>query len=177
LKSLLFLIALTLVLGIALVLLKKYLDDKARSQPWPFYLKKVMSQPEQILYHRLVAALPDHIVLAQVQLSRVLAVNKGADRRKWHNRINQKSLDFVICAKDASVVVAIELDDRSHEKKMRIEADDAKEKALASAGVSLIRWHVGALPDETAIRSAVAGVPPLTIVASLNPPPSAARRR
>jgi very-short-patch-repair endonuclease len=167
LKSLLLVIPLILAVGITLVLLKKYLDDKARSQPWPFYLKKVMSQPEQILYQRLVAALPDHIVLAQVQLSRVLAVRKDVNRQKWHSRISQKSLDFVICAKDASVVVAIELDDRSHQKKIRIEADDTKEKALASAGVSLIRWHVGALPDEAAIRSAVSGAPLLTVVAEI----------
>lgn len=172
-KALLYLIPLLLILGIAVVLLRKYLADRSSPDTWPFVLKKVMSQPEQVLYHRLIAALPEHIVLAQVQLSRVLGVKKDVNRHKWYNRISQKSLDFVICAKDASVVVAIELDDRSHEKKIRIEADDVKEKALASAGVKLIRWHVGALPDEAAIKSAVAGVPPLTVVATLKRPGSA----
>ena len=33
---------------------------------WPFYAKKPLTQPEQVLYHRLVSALPQHIVLAQV---------------------------------------------------------------------------------------------------------------
>lgn len=42
------------------------------NESWPFYSKKPLSAPEQILYFRLVKALPDHIVLAQVQLSRLL---------------------------------------------------------------------------------------------------------
>ncbi len=133
-------------------------------EPWPFYAKKLMSPPEQILYHRLVAALPDHIVLAQVQASRVLGVKKGFEKMEWNNRINRLSLDFVVCSKDATVVAAIELDDRSHEKTLQIKRDAKKEKALLAAGINLIRWHVGAMPDEAAIRSALFGTPPLTIV-------------
>src|SRR4051812_4207647 len=55
--------------------------------------------PEQVLYHRLVAALPGEIVLAQVQLSRVLGVKKGFNFNAWHNRINRLSYDFVVCGK------------------------------------------------------------------------------
>ena len=43
---------------------------------WPFYAKKPLSQPEQVLYFRLVQALPNHIILAQVQLSRLLGIQK-----------------------------------------------------------------------------------------------------
>lgn len=124
--------------------------------PWPFYAKKPLTQPEQILYHRLVAAMPDCIVLAQVQLSRVLGVKKGFNFNEWNNRINRMSLDFLVCLKDSTIVAAVELDDRTHEKTSRIEADDKKERALSAAGVALIRWQVSALPDETAIRQAFA---------------------
>ena len=34
---------------------------------WPFYAKRPLSTPEQVLYFRLVEALPEHIILAQVQ--------------------------------------------------------------------------------------------------------------
>jgi len=67
------------------------------------------------LYHRLVKALPNHIVLAQVQVSRVLGVKKGFRVHEWNNRINRLSYDFVICDKAATVIAAIELDDKSHE--------------------------------------------------------------
>jgi hypothetical protein len=154
-----------LALGLILTLLKKRLGGASDRQDWPFYAKKPLSPPEQILYHRLTAALPDHIVLAQVQLSRVLGVKKGFNFAEWNNRINRMSLDFVVCSKDATVLAAIELDERSHEKTARMTADAKKDKALLDAGVKLIRWHVGAMPDEAAIRSALSSEPPLTVIA------------
>jgi very-short-patch-repair endonuclease len=123
--------------------------------PWPFHAKKLLSQPEQVLYHRLVSAPPDQIVLAQVQLSRLLGVKKGFNAQEWNNRINRMSLDFVVCQKDSTAVAAIELDDRTHAREVRQEADARKEKALAAAGVPLIRWQATALPDDSAIRLAV----------------------
>ena len=35
---------------------------------------------------------------------------------------NRMSLDFVVCRKDSTIVAAIELDDKSHEKDSRKEA-------------------------------------------------------
>ena len=111
-----------------------------------------MSKPEQILYHRLVSALPEHIILAQVQLSRVLGVKKGYSFGEWNNRINRMSVDFIVCRKDASIIAAIELDDKSHEAESRQKADAKKDKALASAEIPIIRWKVEKMPDEETIR-------------------------
>jgi hypothetical protein len=126
------------------------------TEVWPFVAKKALTEPEQILYFRLVKALPDCMVLAQVQLSRVLGVAKGANFGQWNNRINRLSLDYLVCLKDSTAVAAIELDDSSHNRTDRKEADARKAKALASAGVPLLRWSVSALPTEEAIRNAIA---------------------
>lgn len=125
------------------------------SSPWPFYAKKPLTQPEQVLFHRLVSALPDHIILAQVQVSRVLGVKKGFSFNEWNNRINRLSYDFVICAKDASVVAAVELDDKTHDDAQRSAVDQRKSKATSDAGVRLIRWNVKTLPDLAAIQREV----------------------
>ena len=131
---------------------------RGRSSPgnWPFYARKLLSAPEQVLYHRLVKALPDYIVLAQVQVSRVLGVKKGNNFHQWNNRINRLSYDFVVCTKDCTAVVAIELDDKSHRSARRAETDAKKERATKAAGIPLIRWEVNALPDAEAVRAAVA---------------------
>jgi hypothetical protein len=134
---------------------------------WPFYLRKLMSQPEQVLYHRLVRALPDHIVLAQVQVSRVLGVKKGFNFNEWNNRINRLSYDFVVCAKDSTVIAAIELDDKTHEREARILTDGKKDKATADAGVRLVRWNVRALPSEETIREELLG--PLLVSQAMAP--------
>ncbi len=120
---------------------------------WPFYAKPPLTQPEQILYFRLLKALPDHIILAQVQLSRFLGVKKGNNYQSWSNRINRMSADFVVCNKDSSVVAVIELDDSSHARADRQAADAKKDKALGSAGVRIIRWQVNAIPDSETIQS------------------------
>lgn len=144
------------VLAAAFVVLKRRASSGTGDAPWPFYAKKPLSQPEQVLYHRLVAAMPECIVLAQVQLSQVLGVKKGFNFHEWNNRINRMSLDFLVCLKDSTIVAAVELDDKTHERASRVEADAKKEKALSAAGVALVRWNVSALPDENAIRVAFA---------------------
>jgi hypothetical protein len=138
---------------VAIAIFSGYRRSSAASEPWPFYLKRpLLTQPEQVLYHRLVKALPNHIVLAQVQVSRVLGVKKGSRFHEWNNRINRLSYDFVICDKAAAVIAAIELDDKSHESDSRRATDAKKSKATLDAGLKLVRWQVKSLPDEAMIQ-------------------------
>ncbi|MEK6807236.1 MAG: DUF2726 domain-containing protein [Pseudomonadota bacterium] len=129
---------------------------KASNTQWPFYAKKALSSPELVLYFRLCKALPEHIVLAQVGLSRILGVKKGNNFGVWFNRINRMSADFVMCSKDSTVVAVIELDDATHEKADRRAADTKKDKALSSAGIHIVRWQAKSIPDEAAIRATFA---------------------
>ena len=122
------------------------------SEAWPVYARRLMSPSEQVLYQRLVEALPSKIVLAQVQLSRIVEVKNVPKRIVWLNKILPLSVDFVICNPDTSVFAAIELDDPTHNRNRRQEADARKNKALASAGVRLIRWHVRDIPSIESIR-------------------------
>jgi len=150
-------IILLLVVIVAVVAFLAFLKAKGQGgiadEVWPFYAKKPLSQPEQVLYFRLAQALPEHIVLAQVQLSRLLGVKKGNNYQAWFNRINRMSADFVVCKKDSSIVAVIELDDATHQKEDRQAADAKKDKALASADIRVIRWQAKAIPDVTTIQS------------------------
>jgi very-short-patch-repair endonuclease len=145
------------IVAIALKFIKK--SGGGGSNKWPFYPRKPLSAVEQILYFRLTKALPDHIVLAQVQLSRLLGVKKGNNYSAWANRINRMSADFVVCTKDSTVLAVIELDDSSHNKKNRQEADSKKDKALSDAGVKIHRWNVKAIPDEATIKTTLIPAP------------------
>src|SRR5882757_6132834 len=146
-----------ILLVLALIVFLAILKRRGRlaaggSRPWPFYVKRLLSQPEQVLYHRLVKSLPNHVVLAQVQMSRVLGVKKGSRFHEWNNRINRMTYDFVICDKSTAVIAAIELDDKSHESERRRDADAKKNKATVDAGLKLIRWQVKSLPDKVMIQ-------------------------
>jgi very-short-patch-repair endonuclease len=143
-----------LAAAVLIILKKRSSSASVGDQPWPFYLKRPLSEPEQVLYHRLVQAMPECIVLAQVQLSRLLGVKKGANFGAWNNRISQKSVDFVVCLKDSTVVAVVELDDATHARDSRRTADANKDKALKSAGVTIVRWDTKSLPNEETIRAA-----------------------
>ena len=134
-------------------------DGRGRDRPWPLDpAPTILSEPEQVLYRRLMEALPEYLVLPQVQLARALRFKRGQrDRAVW-NRISQLSIDFLIARPDTSIVAAVELDDSSHLRGDRQDADARKGHALESAGVPLIRWRVGKMPEVAAIKSAVAGL-------------------
>ena len=152
-NSIILLLAIVVVVVIVLAILKAKAQGGTGDAVWPFYAKKPLSPPEQVLYFRLIQALPEHIILAQVQLSRLLGVKKGNNYQAWTNRINRMSADFVVCHKDSSIVAVIELDDASHQRKDRQAADAKKDKALASSDVRVVRWQAKSIPDITAIQS------------------------
>ena len=150
-NSILFLAVFACVVALALVVFRRKMPSNHEG-PWPFIARKPMSASEQILYFRLREAVPDHIVLAQVSVSRLLAVEKGQNVQAWNNRISRLSADFVVCKKDASVVAVVELDDASHESKERRRADAKKDRALGAAGIPVLRWQAKTMPDIVTIR-------------------------
>ena len=143
------------VLIILWIFFKTIIRNAKESKNWPFYLKRIMSVPEQFLYFKLCKVLPEYIVLSQVGLSRIIGVKKGYNFHEWNNRINRMSVDFLVCKKDASIVAVIELDDKSHNRSERLVADAKKDKALLSAGIRIIRWVVNNVPEEAGIREAI----------------------
>ncbi|MEM6674722.1 MAG: DUF2726 domain-containing protein [Planctomycetota bacterium] len=112
----------------------------------------ILTDPEQVLFRRLVEALPDLSVLAQVQLSQAIRPSLTFERQAALNRINRKSLDYLIVDQATAPVVAIELDDATHRRPDRQKADEVKTRALAAAGIQLLRYHVRSIPthDELA---------------------------
>jgi very-short-patch-repair endonuclease len=152
----------TLVLAAVLTILlvrarRRGLDDskasKKRGEPseWPYALRPVLTEREQVLFHRLRKALPEYIVLAQVQLSQVITVKSRVESRQaWLNKIAQKSVDFVVCSHDLSVVAVIELDDGSHDTQAQAKRDRDKDKALKHAGVRIVRTRE--IPSVESIR-------------------------
>lgn len=122
------------------------------------YRRKVLlTDPEQVLFHRLREALPDHIVLSQVALNQVVGVDRSvkeqAVRTRAQYRINPKSVDFVVCKLDGCAVAVIELDDATHEREDRKQSDREKERALRDAGIPVHRFSTNALPGPEQIQA------------------------
>lgn len=119
---------------------------------WPFYQKRVLTRAELTLYFRIVHAMPDHLVFPKVPLESVLGVKNGYRASSWTQRISGLSTDFLVCTRDATIVVAIDMDGKTPETPKRIAENEKKREALESAGIKLVRWHVRSMPTDAAIR-------------------------
>jgi hypothetical protein len=105
---------------------------------------KVMTEHEHSFYKILNEALGrEYYILAQAHLSTFLAENvKGQNWKAAFRHVNGKSVDFLLCDKQTlEPLLAIELDDKTHEQTGRILRDTEVERILASARVPLIRMQ------------------------------------
>ena len=128
---------------------------------WPFEPMPLMTDSEVLFYKKLKMALPEFHLFGQVQLSRMIEPTEDvADERQfWFNRVCRQSVDYVLIDEDLqTVLAAIELDDWTHESKARQKQDAKKDKALASAGIPIIRFHAEKMPSAQMIRQEVLDV-------------------
>lgn len=103
----------------------------------------LMSKPEHQFFNILVDIMGDkYYVFPQIHLSTLLD-NKvvGQNWRGAFRHIDEKSVDFVICDKAyIKPLLAIELDDRTHEREDRKKRDGEVERILNEAGLPLLRF-------------------------------------
>ena len=121
----------------------KFEDDSDDSVigNYTYSRKAVMTPTERDFFQKLYAAEKTYYwVFAKVSLHDVVKNNEYAG---W-SKIAQKHVDFVLCdPRDASVVLAIELDDWTHNKTNAQKRDAQKNDVLESAGVPLLHVKVG----------------------------------
>lgn len=128
---------------------------------WPPQATRVLTSQERTLHSTLVRALPDHVVLSQVPLSRFIKVPKRHSYAEWLRRLGYQSVDFVVCDMTSHVVAVIELqptandlNERARKRLKRIQ------RTLKSAEIPLLVWSEANLPTADAARAAILPPPP-----------------
>jgi hypothetical protein len=143
------------LVAVAVVILVFKLALAFRGGP-KFKLKSsLLGAAEQTLYYRLIEALPDHVVLAQVAFSQMITVAGGDSDENFKKNLSarQKVADFVICDRSFSVVAVVELDDSTHSAAK----DEKRDAIVTEAGSRTIRWRAGRLPDTADIKRRILG--------------------
>ena len=128
---------------------------------WPPQPTRVLTSQERTLHSTLVRALPDHVVLSQVPLSRFIKVPKRHSYAEWLRRLGYQSVDFVVCDMSSQVVAVIELqptandlNERARKRLKRIQ------RTLKAAEIPLLVWSEANLPTADAARAAILPPPP-----------------
>ena len=136
------LLALSVMLGVLLlgILLRIF----APRRQVAYRLTDFMSPAERAFFSVLdQAAGDDWRVFAKVRIADVLTPSKGLNRSRWQsafNAISAKHFDFVLCdPADVATKLAVELDDKSHDRPSRRRRDRLVEAACVSAGLPLLR--------------------------------------
>jgi hypothetical protein len=133
-----------------------FFSNPLSDDPWPVAAKNLLTERERSLYQRLLDLYPEHKLFVQVALSQLIDVPEGhPERMAIRNQFSQLVADFVLCRSNLSVIAVVELDDRSHERADRRRTDARKNKALADAGIRLVRIPAGRLPSDDDLRTLV----------------------
>lgn len=104
----------------------------------------------------------DYRILAKVRLADIIRPRKGlanSARATALNRIDRKHVDFAICdLRTLQVIGVIELDDSSHKRESSRHGDGVKDKALAAAGVPIVRIAAQKSYNLAEIREKISGL-------------------
>lgn len=133
------------------------LDTLTAWEPTP---TRVLTGQERLAYALLVKALPGHMILAQVPLSRFLKVPTRNSYTEWLGRVGQLCADLVVCDHSSQVVAVVDVRVPPHQASDRNRRrHDRMKKVLKAAGIPLHVWIENALPSVEATREAILPAP------------------
>lgn len=141
----LFLLAVVVIIGVIVLAIFKgkfeSLDEGKRQYRYQRH-KFFLTRAEHECFDALMEAVGnDYLIFAQVHLPTLVDHRVvGQNWRGAFRHISEKSVDFVLCDKAyISPKLAIELDDKTHERPDRQERDKEVERILQDAGMPLLR--------------------------------------
>ena len=151
-------IALTVLAAVGLVLLVAVLRRAARARRLPYFSREtLLTQGETAFYRVLRQVVPDGMALCfKVRLCDLIDCAADARRKGFWSKISQKHIDFVLVdASDTAIRLAIELDDRSHDRQDRRARDAFVDGALDVAGIPILRVPAAGEYDARTLRTAI----------------------
>lgn len=99
--------------------------------------------PEKRFYNVLRKVVAPHAVLAKVRLADLVEADERHLLRKSNfDHIKSKHIDFVICDAALSPIIAVELDDLSHQRPDRVARDRDVNRILEIASLPILRVSV-----------------------------------
>jgi hypothetical protein len=116
--------------------------DVVTEEELPYRLRDDFLTPAELSYYRVLTSVigPRATVCAKVRLTDILFVARPHENRAYFNRIAQRHIDFLLCESSTMrPVLAIELDDSTHDRPDRIESDAFLDEALQAAGLPILR--------------------------------------
>ncbi len=125
---------------------------------WPPSVTRILTSQERLAHSTLLRAFPDHLILAQVPLSRFLRVPTRYSHAEWLRRVGQLCADLVVCdtATQPLAVIVVEAPGGAPTERARLR-HQRMIRVLKAADVRCFVWVENALPSIEAARTSVLG--------------------
>lgn len=143
---------------IFIALLARILLGRSGGGALPYFSREtLLSDGELAFYEVLRWSIPEGVAISmKVRLADVLDCSSAARQQGYFAKVSQKHLDFVLYdVVTTRILAAVELDDRSHQRRDRQRRDQFLEEAMSTAGVSLLRIPAAAHYDARKLRELV----------------------
>lgn len=115
--------------------------------PLPYAKKELMNNSEKAMYDVLKSFTEEkgYIIFAKVRLEDLVSVNvkEYKEIQRYRGYIKSRHVDFVICDSKKNVLMALEVDGKSHNSKNAQEIDQFKNRVFETIGIPLHRIAVG----------------------------------
>jgi hypothetical protein len=134
-------------------------DSLDTVQAWPPQAVRVMTLGERQAFEVLRRALPGHVILSQVPLSRFISVPTRNPYNLWLQRAGRLAVDVLVCDFSSRAVAAIEV--RTADESQRAARRHQRLiDVLRAAGVTVHEWNEDDLPSVAEARELFAAKSP-----------------
>ena len=125
-------------------LLNLFRRPRKEENSYPYLLRdSVLSKNELAFYHSLNHVVGNKfVILSKVRLSDIFLPQQGDGYYSALNRINPRHVDFLLCDPETfKPILAIEIDDKSHQRASRQERDDFINGLYIAMNLPLLRMQ------------------------------------
>ncbi len=150
-----------IIIAIVVAVFTKITDLKKenKKEKLPYQRKDYfITKTESIFFKELESVVGNnYYIFPQVILSNLFFIKtKGKDYQKYYNKINRKSVDFILVdKKDMKIKLAIELDDSSHDYNRRKKRDAFVEEIFKDTETPLLRIRCRTSYDHEKVKELV----------------------
>ncbi len=124
---------------LVVVILKTLLEKRSQKQ-LPYKKKDSILTPHEQQYFRQLEQQygTNHYIFCQVALDRIINTTDQKNFYTYWNKINKKTIDFVLVDRQTlQTVKLIELNDRTHNYKTRVDRDNFLKQVCETAGIDV----------------------------------------
>lgn len=125
---------------------------------WRLNARPIFTTDERLLFKELRAALPNHVVLAKLNLLRFCQAADEFEARAWYDRLHTLHVSFTICTPNGSVVSVVDID--APHKASSARSQRMKEAVLEACRIRYVRCRPGQWPHQALIATWALGHSP-----------------